>query len=149
MFKIGIAKGESVIKIWLVAAAVLVVVSGCSPERETKARLECVVSGVVDKKTGSVVEINKADAIKNGFEYHFRFKNNDTVTVQGADRAKGTDIYVKDANSSRSYSLQREKKVDTNMKFQFNEAFNDVRFLIVDKGVEYTYVCVQKKPGKD
>ena len=133
------------IKIWSVTAAVLVLVSGCSQERDTKPGLECVLSGVVNNKTGKVVEFSRKDAIKSGFEYHFRFKNNDTVTVHSADRAEGTDIYVKDANSSRSYSLQREKKVDTNMKFQFNEAFDDVRFLIVEKGIEYTYTCSQKR----
>lgn len=138
-------EGKSVKKIFAIGATVLLMISGCSQESDIKPGLDCVLTGVVNGKTGKLVEIDKEDARRSGFEYHFRFKSDNTVTVNSADVDSGTDVYVPDADNVRSYSLQRETKVDKDMKFQFTEAFDDVEFLIASEGTKYLYDCSQVK----
>ncbi|WP_373032466.1 hypothetical protein [Sulfurovum sp.] len=126
-------------KIVAVSVLVLLFFSGCSQEAETVHKLDCILNGVIYNKTGKVVSFTREDAIKNGYEYYFRIQNDGTLIVNDAD------IYIKDIGIEKSYSLQRETKVDKNMKFTFNEAFDDVRFLIVNKEIEYSYTCSQEK----
>lgn len=140
-----VVKGKSVKKIFTISALVLLMVTGCFQEPDMRPGLYCVLSGVIDGKTGKLVQINKEDAIKNDFEYHFRFKHNNTVSVHSADVEMGTDIYVPDKNMTRSYSLKRGKEVDRDMKFQFTEAFDSVEFLIVSEGTKYLFDCSQAK----
>ncbi|WP_373033645.1 hypothetical protein [Sulfurovum sp.] len=132
-------------KIFVISVLILLMISGCSQESDSKPGLDCVLSGVVNGKTGKLVEFDRQDAIKSGFEYRFRFKRDKTVTVDSTDVNKGADVYVQDDNIIRSYSLQRETKVDTDMKFQFSESFDDVEFLIVSEETKYLFDCSQAK----
>ena len=117
-------------QISLASLIVIMLLSGCTQEHEIVHKLDCVISSVVYTDTGRVVKLNREDAIRNGFEYHFKVYSDDIVVVNDAD------IYVKDAKIERSYSLQREKRVDENMKFKFTKEFDDVKFLIVKKYIE-------------
>ena len=104
-------------------------------EQRTVHELDCVLKSVIKNKIGQEVEFKREDAIKNGFEYHFNIYSNGRMIVNG------TDVYIKDADTNRSYSLQGHTKINPNMKFQFNEKFDDVIFLIIDEEIEYHYVC--------
>ncbi len=112
--------------------------SGCSQEHKVEHTLDCVVSSVVYKKTGRVINFKHEDAIKNGFVYHLRIYDDGLLIVNEAD------VYVKDKNNEKSFSLQRENRVDTDMKFQFSAAYDDVIFLLLNKDEEYHYVCTQE-----
>ncbi|MDA3945841.1 MAG: hypothetical protein PF439_04070 [Helicobacteraceae bacterium] len=121
--------------IFFISVMFVFVFTGCTKEDKIVHTLDCIIDSVVYVETGRTVTLTKEDAVKNGFEYHFKVYNNDTVLVNDAD------TYVKDDNMERSYSLQREKNIDANMKFQFSKPFDDVKFLIVNKNMEYTYTC--------
>ena len=113
----------------------LLLMSGCSQEHKEEHSLDCVLKSVVYIETGKEVTFKREDAIRNGFEYYFKVYDDGIVIVND------TDVYIKDKDIQRSYSLLRTKKVDKNMKFQFSQAFNDVKFLIVDIKQEYRYNC--------
>ena len=104
-------------------------VSGCTQEHKVEHTLECVISSVIYNKTGKTVNFKREDAIKNGYEYYFSVYDNGTLIVNDVD------VYVKDEEVERSYSLQREKRIDTNMKFQFSKAFDDVKFFILNNDI--------------
>ena len=113
-------------------------VSGCTQEHKVEHTLDCVLGSVLYTKTGKVVDFKREDAIKNGYEYHFLVYDDGIVVVNDAD------TYVKDKSIERSYSLQRENRVDTNMKFQFTKEFDDVKFLLVKRDEEFHYDCTEE-----
>ena len=119
----------------LVNICSLLVFSGCSNEHKVVHKLDCVVHSVVNAKTGKETVFKREDAIKNGFEYFFKVYDDGSLSVND------TDIYVQDKASKESYFLKREHRVDENMKFVFNDRFDDVVFKIVDQGIEYHYEC--------
>lgn len=116
----------------------LLLVSGCSKEHKVEHSLNCVVSSVVYNQTGNMVKIKREDAIKNGFVYHLSLYDDGRLVVNDMD------IYVKDKEIDRSYSLQRGNRVDTNMKFQFTEEFDDVKFILQNRNEEFNYDCSPK-----
>jgi hypothetical protein len=118
---------------------VLLLISGCAQEHKVEHTLDCVLKSVVYTETGKEVVFKREDAIRNGFEYSFRIYDDGTVVVNDVD------VYVKDKNIERSYSLKIADSVDKNMKFQFTKAFDDVRFVLVKKRQEYTYSCSNTK----
>ena len=131
--------GKCVGKMFAGSLFVLLFLSGCTREHEVVYQLDCVINSVVHMDTEKVFKMEREYAIRNGFEYHFKVYNDGVVVVNDAD------VYVKDEKMERSYSLQREKRVDKNMKFQFTKAYDDVRFVLVKKKREYTYNCSNTK----
>ena len=121
-------------QIWLCAGA-LFSLAGCTQEHKVIHKLDCVVSSVVYNQKGKVVNIKKETAIENGFVYHFSVQDNGVVIVNDEDS------YTLDEEVARSYSLIRDGRVDQKTKFIFNESFNDVRFVILNKGIKYSYTC--------
>ena len=117
----------------------LLLISGCAQEHKVEHTLNCVLKSVVYIDTGKEVVFKREDAIRNGFEYSFRIYDDGTVVVNDVD------VYVKDKNIERSYSLKIADSVDKNMKFQFTKAYDDVRFVLVKKRQEYTYSCSNTK----
>ena len=117
----------------------LLLMSGCAQEHKVEHTLNCVLKSVVYTETGKEVVFKREDAIRNGFEYSFCVYDDGTVVVNE------TDVYVKDKNVERSYSLKIAEKVDKDMKFQFTKAYDDVRFVLVKKRQEYTYSCSNTK----
>ena len=126
-------------RISVFSVLVIILISGCTQERKVEYTLGCVVSSVLYTKTGNIVNFKREDAIKNGYVYKFLIYNDGIVVVNGVD------TYVKDKNIERSYSLQRENRVDTNMKFQFTQEFDDVKFLLVKRDEEFHYDCIKEQ----
>ena len=127
------------VKLLIYVTVMIVIFTGCGQERKVEHSLDCVLKSVVYNETGKEVTFKREDAIRNGYEYYFRLYDDGTVVVNE------TDVYVKDKNIDRSYSLKIAEKVDENMKFQFTEAYDDVRFILVKKRQEYTYTCSNTK----
>jgi len=139
MFKRESSPKEERMKLWFAATVLITLfLSGCSRESEIRERLECVITEVAYTETGQVTRFKKEDAVRNGFVYHFRFLDDGTVVVNDADR------YIPDAAGKRSYSLVMEEKVINYMKFRFNEAYDDVKFLLVRENIEYHYSCTKE-----
>ena len=120
---------------------VLLMITGCTKEHEVEHTLECLLKSVVNTETEEEVIFKKEDVISNGFAYNFRVYNDDIVVVSSKDKIYGEDVYLKDQQIERSYSLQREDGVDANMKFIFSKKYDDVEFLVLDKNITYTYSC--------
>ena len=127
------------IKLLIYVTVMITIFTGCSQERKIEHSLDCVLKSVVYTETGKEVTFKREDAIKNGFVYYFRLYDDGTLVVNE------NDVYVKDKNIERSYSLKIAGKVDEDMKFQFTKAFDDVRFVFIKKKQEYTYSCSNTK----
>ena len=127
------------IKLLIYVTVMITIFTGCAQERKIEHSLDCVLKSVVYTETGKEVTFKREDAIKNGFVYYFRVYDNGTVVVNE------TDVYVKDKNIERSYSLKIAEKIDEDMKFQFTKAYDDVRFVLVKMKQEYTDSCSNTK----
>ncbi len=122
----------------LVSMCLMFFLFGCQDNPVKVATLDCIVKRVMYTESDRETVFKKEDAIRNGFIYHFDVYDNDILIVNQADR------YIKDANSTVSYSLERETTIDTNMKFVFTKAFDNVRFLFLEKEIIYTYTCTKQ-----
>ena len=86
--------------LFVVSVFVVWLVSGCSEDHKVEHSLDCVLRSVVYTETGKEVTFKREDAIKNGFVYYFRLYDDGTLVVNE------NDVYVKDKNIERSYSLK-------------------------------------------
>ena len=121
----------------LVLSTLLLIFNGCTQEHKVVHRLDCVLNSVIYNQTGKEVNFKKEDAIKNGYVYYFSVYDDGLLVVNDVD------VYVKDKDNERSYSLQIDSKISNNMKYRFTEVFDDVRFLMLNKDIEYSFTCVQ------
>ena len=124
-----------------IVSAFLLLLSGCSGEKTVEHTLSCLLESVIEHKTDKVMTFKKEDVIKNGFVYNFYIYADKIAVENSNDTTYGKDIYFKDQQLERSYSLQREDGIDTNMKFVFSKNYDDVEFHILDKKITYTYSC--------
>ena len=117
----------------------LLLLVGCSEEKKVTHALDCVLHSVVKVKSGKEVVFTRENAIKNGYSYHFDIYGNGEMIVND------TDVYVKDINASRSYTLKLDQTIVSNMQFRFSESYDDVIFTLYKRNEQYTYDCNGKQ----
>ena len=117
----------------------LLLLAGCSEEKRVTHTLDCVLHSVVKVKSGDEVVFTRENAIKNGYTYHFAVYDNDEMIVNDVD------VYAKEMNASRSYTLKIDETIVSNMQFQFSESYDDVVFTLHNRNEQYTYDCIVSK----
>mgnify|MGYP000010555222 CR=1 FL=1 len=89
-------------------------------------------------ETGQASRFKKKDAVKNGFVYHFCFLDDGNVVVNDSAR------YIQDEVAKNSDSLDQDSRIIDYIKFQFNKAYDDVIFWLLNKDIEYHFCLCEK-----
>ena len=97
--------------------------------------LECVLSQVVNGKAGTTTNIKRKLALDNNYSYTMKVYNNGTLIVNDEDH------YMQEINKTSSYVLDFDGNPQTNLRFEFTKAYDDVTFYIKKIDVKYEYNC--------
>ena len=118
----------------------LLLVSGCSIERDDKEHLSCYVNKVIDEQSGVEVEITYDEAIEQGFVYAFVIDKNGTLIINGAEKYQEITI---DGISKRShvYAVVLDDGIKRSVRYVFDDDYTGVLFQMKEKNISYKFSC--------